>query len=161
MKLNTRHFGEINIDESKIVVFEEGLPGFEDLTRFALFHDESEARNPEDSDAQEISAGGVFLWLQSIDDGETAFVLLNTFLFMPNYNPNLEEGALDSIGECDPDDLIIRNIAVIPDKLENMTVNLCAPVVINAATLKGKQVMVTNKEYHVRHRIIQEAREAM
>ena len=157
MKLETRHFGEIDIDENKIILFEEGLPGFRHLRRFALFHDEEEFENADDMTA---NAESVFLWLQSLDDGETAFVLLNTYMFMPNYAPDLEEGALDSLGECDPDDLIIRNIAVIPDRLEDMTVNLCAPVIINSITQKGKQALATNKDYHVKHRMIQEAREA-
>ena len=153
MKLNTRHFGEIDISESKIIVFEEGLPGFEDLTRFVLFHNEAEAAE-EDND-------GVFLWLQSLDDGEVAFVLLNTFMFMPDYDPKIEDSALESLGGCSPEDLIIRNIATITDKLENMTVNLCAPVVINSSTQKGKQVLSSNKDYHVRHRILQESKEAI
>ena len=156
MKLDTRHFGEIDIDESKIILFEDGLPGFRHLKKFALFHDESQTQNND----KEASAAGVFLWLQSLEDGDTAFVLLNTYMFMPDYAPDLEEGALDSLGECEPEDLIIRNIAVIPDKLENMTVNLCAPVIINAVTQKGKQTLATNKEYHVRHRIFQDARKA-
>ena len=158
MKLDTRHFGEIDIDESKIVLFEEGLPGFRHLTKFALFHDETHAQN---TGAAEANSAGVFLWLQSLEDSDTAFVLLNTFMFMPDYAPKLEEGTLDSLGECDSEDLIIRNIAVVPEKLEDMTVNLCAPIVINSVTQKGKQALAVNKEYHVRHRIIQEAREAM
>ena len=157
MRLETKHFGEIDIDENKIILFEEGLPGFRHLTRFALFFDEEEFENADDTAANTES---VFLWLQSLDDGDTAFVLLNTFMFMPDYAPKLEEGALDSLGECEPDELIIRNIAVVPDKLEDMTVNLCAPVIINSITQKGKQTLATNKEYHVKHRIIQEARAA-
>ena len=159
MKLTTRHFGEIDIDESKIIAFEDGLPGFEELKRFVLFHDETEAENTDAAGDRPVNADSVFLWLQSVDDGEVSFVLLNTFMFMPSYAPEIEEAALDSLGTFEPGDLIIRNIAVVSDKLENMTVNLCAPVVINEATQKGKQVMVTNKEYHVRHRIVQESRE--
>ena len=159
MRLNTRHFGDIDIDESKTILFEEGLPGFEHLKRFALFHDESEAKDSGSSGNPAVNPAGVFMWMQSLDDGDTAFVLLNTFMFMPSYAPQLDNGALESLGECEPDDLIIRNIAVIPDKIENMTVNLCAPIVINAVTQKGKQILASNKEYHVRHRIMQESRE--
>ncbi|MCL2617435.1 MAG: flagellar assembly protein FliW [Defluviitaleaceae bacterium] len=155
MKLTTRHFGEIDVDESKIITFEEGLPGFEHLRQFVLFHNESAADDTEVT----LHTSGVFLWLQSLDDGEVSFILLNTFLFMPGYSPELEEGALDSLGDFAEDDMIVRNIAVVPEKLENMTVNLCAPVVINAGTQMGKQVLATNKDYSVRHRIMQESRD--
>ncbi|MCL2617371.1 MAG: flagellar assembly protein FliW [Defluviitaleaceae bacterium] len=152
MKLDTRHFGEIDIDESKIIVFEEGLPGFRGLKNFALFHDVAEA------DAGDAS---VFMWLQSLEDGGTAFVLLNTFLFMPSYAPKFDDNALESLGACELHELLVRNIAVIPERLEDMTVNLCAPILINTKTQKGKQALATNKDYHVRHYIMKEAREAM
>ena len=54
MKLKTRFFGEIEIDEKKVIDFEEGLPGFENLRKFLFMTDENE-------DAP-------FCWLQSIED---------------------------------------------------------------------------------------------
>jgi len=159
MKLTTRHFGEIEVHESKIIIFEDGLPGFEDLRKFALFHDENEAADHEDSGSSAVSPASVFQWLQSLEDGDVSFVLLNTFIFMPDYDPEIDDNALETLGDFEPSDLIVRNIAVISDKLENMTVNLCAPIVINESTQKGKQVVALNKEYHVKHRIIQETRE--
>ena len=141
MTILTRHLGEIDIDESKIIEFKEGIPGFEGLKSFALFHDE------------ENGNGEAFMWLQSLDDTDVTFVLLNTFAFMPQYKPILEDSDISDLGEFGDEDLLIRNIAVIHDKLENTTVNLKAPIIINAATKLGKQAIAKNEEYHIRHYI--------
>ncbi len=40
MKAATRLFGEIEIDESKIITFEDGIIGFPDMKKFTLIFDE-------------------------------------------------------------------------------------------------------------------------
>ena len=147
MKLQTRHFGEIEVDEDRIVEFAEGIPGFEGLRNFALFHDEDQ----EDD---------VFLWLQSLEDGDVAFVLLNTPVFIPGYDPQISEEEIYSLGNFTKEDIIIRNIAVVRDSLEDTTVNLRAPIVINASTRRGKQMVSLNETYHIRHYIFRELQEA-
>jgi len=155
MKLTTRHFGEIEVDEAKIILFEEGIPGFEKLKRFALFHNEGEAA---DNDAEQESA---FMWLQCIDDGDIAFVLINVYMFVPGYAPRFDTTELERLGVCGDDELIIRNIAVVPERMEDISVNLKAPVIINARTQKGRQSVVQNDEYHIRHHIFREIKEAL
>jgi flagellar assembly factor FliW len=163
MTIQTRHFGEIDIDESKIIVFEEGLPGFLELKRFVLFHDETEVvdQPPDDGSQAAIDPSSVFLWMQSLEDGDVSFVLINAFLFIPEYDPQIDPVELEALGSCATDSMIIRNIAVVTERLEDMTVNLCAPIVINPVTQLGKQAISANRSYHVRHHIVQEAREAI
>ena len=59
MKVNTKLFGEIEIDEDKILTFDAGIVGFPDLTRFALMHDESDTED-----------GGNGLEVAAVDLGE-------------------------------------------------------------------------------------------
>jgi len=40
MKANTRLFGKIDIEDSKIIIFKEGIIGFPDLKHFTLIYDE-------------------------------------------------------------------------------------------------------------------------
>ena len=158
MILKTRHFGEVIIDGSEVIKFEEGLPGFEHLKDFALLGDMSDPKSGESAiNAFKQNDTAMFLWLQSLEESDVAFVLINTYMFLPDYSPKFEEGSLECLGQYDSGDLIVRNIAVIPEKIENITANLCAPIVINFKTSRGKQALTTNKEYHVRHLIIQEA----
>ena len=63
MTIQTKHFGELNIDENKIIIFPEGIPGFPDYKNIYLF--------------LMRKTNSPFCWLQSIDDGSIAFALIN------------------------------------------------------------------------------------
>ena len=142
MKLKTRFFGEIDIDNKKIINFEEGLPGFEDLSKFLFMTDEDENSH--------------FCWLQSIENIDVVFTLFNVFNFLPDYNPIAEVESLEKLGEAKEDDLIIYCIANIPEDIKNMSINLKAPIVINMNNNKAKQVICNNEEYAVKYYIYKE-----
>lgn len=141
MELTTRLFGKINVDESKIIVFENGLPGFPDNKKFMIIND---AESPDN----------VFSWLQSIEDGMLSFIILDTLRVLKDYNPLVEAEALEPLGEFNIEDLLIYNIAAVPGDINKMTINLKAPVIINPKIQKGKQVIVNNEEYPIRYNII-------
>ncbi len=141
MTLNTKHFGEIQIDESKIIEFKEGVPGFTNLHRFVLLAEPNEQKELE----------GIFYWLQSVEDPSIAFVMVNMVKYMPDYNPLIDPEQISGLGDYDPNKFVFYNIAVIPDEVKEATVNLKAPVVINDELKQGKQVICTNEEYTVRH----------
>ena len=151
MLLDTRHFGSIEAEEDKMIRFEHGLPGFPDSTRFLLI------RNEEDDDSQ---IAGLFWWLQSVDETDTAFLLLDVTKLLPEYNPLVDEDDITGLGEYDPDSFLVYNIANVPEDIKNMTVNLKAPVVINAKLKRGMQVISSNEEYEIRHRIFDELAQA-
>lgn len=137
MKLQTKNFGEIDVKDSEIITFKNGIPGFLDKKKFTLitnFENES------------------FCWLQSIDDTDLTFVLLDMGKIMPEYDPKINANEIAELGEV-KNNLLIYNVVVIPDSVENMTVNLKAPIVINKDTLTGKQVIVNNDDYPIRHYI--------
>ena len=137
MKINTRHFGEIEVEESRIINFEEGLPGFPDDRQFVLLENEDP-----------------FCWLQSADDGDNAFILVDAFSVLSDYSPQVDKEEFAPLGEYSPDDFLVYNIVTLPEDVNEMTVNLLAPVVINSATKKGRQVIAKNEEYGVRHYLL-------
>jgi flagellar assembly factor FliW len=142
MRITTKHFGEITYEESRIVTFAEGLPGFPEARRFLLL----EGNTPND----------LFYWLQCVDDGDTAFTLIDLYQVKPDYNPLVDPEEIAELGDLEGQSLEIYNVAVIPEEIKLMRVNLKAPVVINPVTMKGKQVIVCNEEYNVRHMIFEE-----
>ena len=141
-KLTTFHFGEIEYDEQKIINFPHGIPGFPDDKRF-LFMSENE-----DEDT--------FFWLQSVDNGDVAFTLMNVYGVLPNYDPHVDEEEMKELGEIKDSPLEIYNIAVIPEDAKQMRVNLMAPVVINMDAGLGRQVVCTNDDYPIRYYIFEE-----
>jgi len=151
MKLETTHFGEIDIDETKIIDFDDGLPGFPSDKRFVLLDGGREFGE----DDEPVP----FLWLQSVTNGNIAFILLDVFAVMPDYKPVLNPSDFTELGaysdEC-KEDFLIYNIVVLPEDVKKMSVNLVAPVIINQNIKKGKQVVANNSEYNVRHYLFEQ-----
>ena len=141
-KLTTFHFGEIEYDEKKVINFPNGIPGFPDDRRF-LFMSEDENED-------------MFFWLQSVDNGDVAFTLMNVYSVLPNYDPHVDEEEMKELGEITGSPLEIYNIAVIPEDAKQMRVNLMAPVVINMEAGLGRQVVCTNDDYPIRYYIFEE-----
>ena len=146
----TKHFGEIEVDESKIITFEEGIPGFTHCTKYILLEDtQDDGKN-----------SGLISWLQSLDEPVVAFVLMNVFIIMPDYDPVIHESDIESLGEYNEEDFLIYNIAVVPDDISKVSVNLKAPVVIHAVTRKGRQVVAANDDYGIRVQIFEEIKKS-
>ncbi len=140
MNIITKVFGEITIDDDKIIRFPSGIIGFPDLTDFALLHDE------------EKGAGAIH-WLQSIQEPGFAMPVMDPLLVMPHYNPEVDDELLKSIGQIVEDELLVLVTVTVPKDLTKMTVNLKGPIVINAAERKACQVIVEGDEYKVKYPI--------
>lgn len=131
MKAATRLFGEIDIDEEKIITLERGMIGFPDLQKFALIFDEEKGL--------EVSS---IMWLQSMDDETVAFPVVHPNQIKPDYNPTVNDEMLLPLGELNQDNTYVLVTLTAKPKKEDTTVNLKAPIVINTETRKGCQIIV-------------------
>ena len=151
MRVNTRIFGEVDIDESKIITFANGIIGFPQLTKFALIHDEERGgKNP-------------IRWMQSLEETEFGMPVIDPLVIVASYNPQVEDELLKSIGELDQEQMLVLVTLTVPSDITRMTVNLKAPIVINAAERKACQVIAEGDEYVVKfpiYDIIQNAKKA-
>lgn len=130
MTIKTRVFGEVTIDDDKIIHFESGIIGFPDLTDFALIYDEEKGNK----------AG--IRWMQSLQEPAFAMPVMDPLLVKPDYNPEVEDELLKPLGSFEPDDLLILVTVTVPKDLTKMTVNLKGPMIINAETRKACQIIV-------------------
>ncbi len=137
MKLNTRHFGEIEINEEKIIYFDEGIPSFEYIKRFIIISNP----NPQIP----------FQWLQAVDDPNIAFVIANPFLFNEKYEFDIPDKIKKQLNIQNPKEVEVYSIAVVPDDIQNMTINLQAPIIINTSNNKAKQIILDNEKYPIRY----------
>jgi len=142
MILKTRHFGELDINESDIIEFSRGIPGFETVKQFILINHEEE--------------NSPFKWLQSVDSPRLAFVLINPFAVKRDYEIELDDETLNELEIKNESDVEVYSIVVVPEDMNKMTMNLQAPVVINWRTRKGKQVILDTDRYGVRHYVLEE-----
>jgi flagellar assembly factor FliW len=145
-KFETKHFGEISYDPERVVYFPEGIPGFPDSKNYILMSEKDDEEN--------------FFWLQSVDEGDVAFTLMDVYKVFPDYDPQVDDAEIAELGELSDTPLLVYNIVVIPDYVRHMRVNLRAPVVINLNTGIGKQVICTNDEYSIRFMIFEELERA-
>ena len=144
MKVNTKLFGEIEIDEDKILTFDAGIVGFPDLTRFALMHDESDTED----------GGNGLSFLVSLDEPSFAMPVINHLIVKDDYNPTVEDDYLIPLGELKEDDMLVLVTVTVPHDISKMTVNLMAPFIINAATCKAVQVILDEDDaYPVKYPI--------
>ncbi|MDK2903475.1 MAG: flagellar assembly factor FliW [Clostridiales bacterium] len=147
MILNTKHFGDIEIDQNGIIIFEEGLPGFEQAKRFVLLYD-GQPDSP-------------FCWLQSVDQPDLAFAMINPEVIMPDYTVEIDDDIVERLGIESPSDVIYYAIVVIPDDIAEMTANMKAPVIINVREKKGMQVVMDNSDYDIRYNVFSDKRKAL
>lgn len=139
MKLNTKNFGELDIDEKKIISFPEGLPGFEEEKEFVIINNEDE-ENP-------------FCWLQSVKNPDLAFVIVDPFFVFSDYSVDLSETVQEKLKIKDEKDVAVYSIVVVPEDLKKMTANLLGPIVINVRERLGKQVILDDPRYTTKHYI--------
>lgn len=139
MLVNTRHFGEIDLDESKIIYFENGILGFEDYTKYTLLYDNENGDKPD------------IYWLQSLDLQSLAIPVIQPFIVMDDYNPELEDELLKPLGELTEDNLMVLVSVTVPADIEKISANLKAPFIINFDSKKGTQIIIENSEYEVKY----------
>jgi flagellar assembly factor FliW len=140
VKVATKAYGSIEVEERQRVVFPQGLFGFEDLTDYVLLDAE---RQP-------------FYWLQSLDQEKVAFVLINPFLIRADYEANIGNDELEEIGINAPEKALIFSIVTIPPDGGPMTVNLQGPLAINRDTHQGKQAILADPRWKTKHDVMAE-----
>jgi flagellar assembly factor FliW len=67
---------------------------------------------------------------------------------------------LEEIQATRSEDLTVYAVAAIPDNPEEATVNLMAPIVINEKVRKGKQVILLDTNYSLKHPLLKKAGDA-
>lgn len=137
MQIRTKIFGEIIIDDDKIIHFPNGIIGFPDLVDFALVHDEEKGTDS-------------IHWLQSIQEPAFAMPVMDPLIVCPDYNPEADDELLNVLGQILPEELLVLVTVTVPKDLTKMTVNLKGPIIINAAERKALQVIVEGDEYQVK-----------
>jgi flagellar assembly factor FliW len=140
LKVATKAYGLIEVDERQKIIFPQGLFGFEKLKDYLLLDAE---RQP-------------FYWLQSMDVEDVAFILVNPFLFRPDYEVNVSNEEVDGIGIRSPENALIFSIVTIPQDGSPMTANLQGPLIINRDARMGKQAVLTDDRWKTKHDIMAE-----
>jgi flagellar assembly factor FliW len=139
MIIHTINFGDLDIPEDKVIIFKEGLPGFPQIHRFAVI--ELEELKP-------------FQYLQALEDFPIALFIINPFMVDPTYKFRLTDSDMDDLNSKNSAELAVFTVATIPDDPSQATINLMAPIVINEKDRCGKQVILLESSYSVKHPLL-------
>lgn len=138
MLIKTKIFGDVEISDDKILLFEDGIIGFPDLKHFTLLHDEEKGQD----------AG--IRYFQSVEEPGFAMPVMNPLMVCENYNPQVSEEFLSSLGNLSDDNIVVLVTVTVPSDLTKMTVNLQGPIIINSEEKKGAQIIVEGNDYPVK-----------
>lgn len=134
MKLQTTRFGEIEIDDNQILTFVKPILGFEHCKHFILLP------GPENSP---------LWWLQSVEDGGLAFLLLEPLQIIPDYQVPFTPQDLQELEALTPQEISIYTLLVVPQDPSKIRTNLKAPIVINAQKRLAKQMVLDKTDYPI------------
>ncbi|MTD33768.1 flagellar assembly protein FliW [Paludibacterium denitrificans] len=132
MRFDSSLLGNVDIDESTIITFPQGIPALENCTRFKLFHNESQTE-PD------------LYWLQSPDDADVTFSLTNPLKLGVRYEIDLndDETALLELQTPEPAVILVMLYKEPSEDgqvlLGSLRANIRNPLVINTVTRKGLQ----------------------
>lgn len=138
MRISTKFFGEIEIEESGIIEFVRPLLAFEGKRRFVLLDGMDDL---------------VFTFLQSVEDSQLCFLTIPPAMIVKEYDIEISEEIVKLLELDSPADVLLYNIVSVPENVNDMTVNLKAPIVINMKNKKAAQEVLTDENYEVRHRV--------
>lgn len=138
MLINTSRFGQVDVDETRIICFPKGLLGFPKYRQYVLI---------------EAGQDSYFWWLQSIELPELAFVVTDPSLFVPTYRVPLRPEQMQEIGI---DNLDEAQVFVIVNKRENvLTGNLQGPLVVHVGKRIGEQLVLSDRRFTTRVPLIE------
>lgn len=138
MIIETEKFGSFDTKDSKIINFPCGLPGFEELKKFIIL---------------DVNETKPIYWLQSTENRHISLPVIITFELLSDYNINIREDDLEDLQFESKDDFLIMNVTVIPEDITKMTVNLAAPIIINAKHGIAKQIIIDAAELPIKYPI--------
>lgn len=140
MIIQSRRFGPISVREDQVILLTPGLLGFSQFQRYVLIEHNQEAP---------------FLWLQSVDNPDLAFVVINPLQIIPDYHPSPPPEVMQELAAASPEDLQILVILTIPPgRPQEMTANLMGPVAINLKNRRGRQLVMEDPRYSNMYRIL-------
>ncbi len=143
MKFVTTRFGEIDFKETEVLNFPKGIMGFSQLARYVIL------------DRKDFTP---FKWIQSVEDPNVTFVILDPVQFFPNFKLEINEKELEELNYTNSRDLVVYVIVNIPHDVSLSSADLLGPLVINQKKRLGKQAVMPESPYTTKHYLLDELR---
>jgi len=133
MIVNTSRFGEVEVDESRVITFPKGLLGFPSYKQYVLI---------------EPGQDTYFFWLQSVDAPDLAFVVTDPSLFVSTYKVPIKSEQMNELGMGSVEEAQV--FVIVNKRDQTLTGNLQGPLVINVTTKVGEQLVLSDRRFTTR-----------
>lgn len=142
MELESTRFGTINYKKSDVILMVRGLLGFDQYKEFILVS---------------INGQEPFKWLQSLEEPNLAFLMIDPMFFNPDYIVEVNPRDIEMLGADSPEDIGIFVLITIPNgQPDKMSANLQGPIIINRKNMNGAQLVLSDSGYTTRHSILKD-----
>lgn len=138
MIIESTRLGQLDVSDTDIINFQQGLGGFPDEKSFVLI-----AHQPDSP----------FVFLQSATEPNLTFIMLESLTIFNEYEFVLRDETVKELNLSIENPPQIFNIVTMPEKVDDMTVNLLAPIVVNSKEGIAQQVVLENVEYRTQQRM--------
>lgn len=133
MMIETKLLGEVEINESEIITFEQGLLGLPEYKSYILLS---------------LDVDLPLALLQSTEEASIGFVVAFPYAFKKDFEFDLTEEDIQELNIASAEDVITYAIVTLKEAFEDSTINLLAPLVINTKTKTAKQIVLQdNSQY--------------
>jgi flagellar assembly factor FliW len=140
--IETTRFGSVAFDGRDVVTLDEGFLGFPEAKRFIVL---------------QHKVGSPFCWLQSVDAGDLAFLVIDPSHYVKDYAPSMSDDIAKQLALDEETPRLVYTIVTIPKGQPNdMTLNLAGPILINLENRMAKQVVVEDNRYPIRYKVFSE-----
>lgn len=139
MKLTTKYHGVKEYKDEDVITFKKGLPGFEELKKYIIFPAEENE---------------LFNILHSIENEELGLIVISPFELIKDYEFKLSDEKINELKITSPEEIMVINTVTLSSKLENITTNLKAPIIININERLGEQIILDNEKYKIKHPLL-------
>ncbi|MGK5082225.1 flagellar assembly protein FliW [Bdellovibrionota bacterium FG-1] len=144
MIIKTGRFGQLTVGDDEMIKIPSGIMGFPEYTEFCLVDPGDET---------------LILWMQSMQNPDIAFPLLEPKIFKADYSARLSAAELRELKLQNVNQSAVFSILTIPGDVTQMTANLKAPLVINLKDQIARQVVLQENEYTIKHLMFNELRQ--
>jgi len=139
MMIESRRFGALDVPDNKIIQMTRPIIGFEHLRKFCII---------------EMDELAPFLCLQSTEDPDVGFIAVNPRVFYPDYSIRVNRQEIADLNISSVEDVETFVIVTCPSDPTDISVNLQGPVLINTRECLGRQLVLVNSPYEIKHHLL-------
>lgn len=136
MNIETKFFGEVEVNEQELISFVTPILGFEDDTQYILI------------DIEELDS---MKCLQSVKNKNLCFIVSSPWAYFHDYAFDIDDECSKKLELESEEQIEVYNILTLRDNFASSTINLSAPIILNHEKNLASQIVLSDDLYKTSH----------